>query len=109
MGTLGSDREAMVAVATEPAVMALDPSREATTVIGTAGNQSGPHDTLPTVLDEPTVAALMAKVGDQVRAAVANPPPPVERPAELDLKRPPVGEDTLDIPAFLDRRRGRVA
>lgn len=107
MGTLGSNREAMVAVATEPAVMALDPSREATTVIGTAGSQSGPHETLPTVLDEPTVAALMVKVGDRVREAVANPPPVtvVDRSGELDLRRPPVEEDDLEIPPFLDRRR----
>lgn len=85
-----------------------------------AGIASGPHDTLPTVLDEPSVIAIregrvevapavdipaaMVVIGDQVRAAVANPPAAVEAPVELPLRRP-VEEDTLDIPAFLDRRQ----
>ena len=56
----------------------------------------------PTVLDEPTVAELLTKVGDQVRAAVANPPPPVELPVELPLRRP-VAEDDLAFPPFLVR------
>jgi hypothetical protein len=50
----------------------------------------------------------MAKVGDRVREAVENPPPPVEPPPELPLRRR-VEEDTLDLPAFLDRRAGRAA
>lgn len=59
----------------------------------------------PTVLDEATVAALLTKVGDQVREAVANPPPVtvIDRADELDLRRPAVEEDNLAIPAFLRR------
>lgn len=61
----------------------------------------------PTVLADPTVAELLADIRARVETAVANPPPPVEPPAELDFRRP-VEEHTLDIPAFLDRR-GRAA
>ncbi len=78
---------------------------------------------LPTVLDEPSVIAIregrvevaptpdipgaMATIGEQVRAAIANPPQPVERPAELALSRPHT--DDLAFPDFLDRRKGRAA
>ena len=64
----------------------------------------------PTVLADPDVIALrLANVGDQVQHHVDNPPAPVEPPVELALVRPPVEEDTLDIPPFLDMRAGRVA
>ena len=74
---------------------------------GTAGVASGPHDT---ILADPTVAELLTKVGDQVRAAVANPPPPeVDLPVELPLRRPNLDADDLAFPDFLDRRQGRAA
>lgn len=58
------------------------------------------HDTGPD-----SITLRLATVGDRVRAAVANPPPPeVDLPAELPLRRPV--EDTLDLPTFLDRRKG---
>lgn len=57
----------------------------------------------PTVLADPDVMALrLASIGTQV------PPAPVEPPVELALVRPPVEEDTLDIPPFLDRRQERI-
>lgn len=70
-----------------------------------------------TILADPTVADMLAKreapadlsalvreIGAAVTAAVENPPPPVEPPAELALRRP-VEEDDLAMPAFLDRRK----
>ncbi len=94
--------------------------------MGTAGNEASPAPVAanhPTVLDEPSVIAIregrvevaptpdipgaMATIGNQVRAAVDNPPQPVERPAELDLSRPHT--DDLAFPDFLDRRKGRAA
>lgn len=99
-GLIG-DSDSVMAEGAEP-MRQLDQRHGATASAVPAGIEPRPHDALPTVLDEPTVAALMAKVGDQVREAVANPPPPVEPPDELALTRP-VG-DGLDLPAFLDRR-----
>lgn len=69
-----------------------------------------------TVLADPTVAELIARrdvgpadidaalavVRDQVREAVANAPPPVERPAELPLTR--AEESWPAMPDFLARR-----
>lgn len=52
--------------------------------------------------DDPDVAAALATIRDQVRAAVDNPPAPVEPPVELDLRRR-VEDDDLAIPLFLKR------
>lgn len=99
----------------EPSVVAIREARVevAPSLNGAADACNGDPGTNPaeTTLKtgaEPSVSAsdiptVMETIGNRVRAAIENPPPPeVDLPAELPLRRP-VEEDDLAIPPFLRR------
>lgn len=73
-----------------------------------AGHRPGPHDADPSTFDESMIEAALAEIERQLLVHIANPPPPVAPMGELPLSRP-VADDDLELPAFLDRRKGRAA